>query len=148
METVFIVKAIHIIGVIAWISALSVVGALVGVASASEDAKQRAGIGALARKIYLGFDMPAMAMAIAGGVSMIMMYAPGEFKVQGWLHTKITLVIGLFVLDHMLMRRLKQATRAGEGAPAPKSPRFILGLVGLFAVAIISLAVLKPGVGG
>jgi uncharacterized membrane protein len=141
--TYLLIKALHLIGVALWMGGLLSVGALLyAAADAPDDARAR--FGGLGRSLYFTVSAPAMALAIICGLVMIFMQAPGYLKSQPWLHPKLTLVAVLFVLDHMMMHRLRKLSQGAAEASMLRRAKWMMVAALSLGGASVLLAVLRP----
>jgi len=135
------VKAIHLTAVILWLGALMGLGLILSLALHEGANKDR--LGALAKQWYLRLNVPAMGIALAAGISLIVLQEAGFFRTAGWLHTKLLLVLALVGLDHAMMHRARRISNPKEGKPL-KPPAPLLALIGLFSLGSIFLAIVQP----
>jgi len=139
-----VVKALHIIGLVGWMGALMSLGVFSAAALAVPQGEGRTKLAELGRKIYFSVDAPAMALAFTCGVALIMMQPDGYLKSQPWLHTKITLVVGIGVIDHMLMHRFRKFSQDTTASPILERAKTLVIIALALGAVAICLAVLKP----
>lgn len=90
-------------------------------AAREHSAAQRAGIEIAARKLAVNIELPAMFLAILGGI-ILLVQNPNHLKPAAsgagpWLHLKLLLVLGALILSHLRMFRLSRLVRArADGA--------------------------------
>jgi protoporphyrinogen IX oxidase len=141
--TYFIIKALHLLGVIFWMGGLLAVGSLL-TASASASTDLRARFGSLGRSLYFSVNAPAMALALSCGIAMILMQPAGYLKSQPWLHSKLTLVAGIFIIDHMMMHRLRKLSQNTAEPSMLERAKWLLAAALTLGAVSVFLAVLRP----
>ena len=99
-ESYLWIKAIHIIAIIAWMAGLFYLPRLfvyhVGVDPQSEAAQL---FKVMEYRLYKIIMVPSMLLSLASGVFLVMIQ---EVLSSGWFHLKMTCVVGLVVLQHLL----------------------------------------------
>jgi putative membrane protein len=125
---------VHVLGFVLWIGWLFGTGSLLVARDAESDAGVAAKLGTLAKQAGRGADVGAT-LAIAGGVAMIANNA-SFYAHQPWLHAKLTLALVVLGVHGMLRAKTKRGT---------KVPRIAMPVLAVVAVAIVALAVFKPG---
>lgn len=89
------IKALHIIFVITWMAGIFYLPRLFVYHAMSEDQVSKDRFKIMERKLYRGIMMPSMILTLVFGIWLILLI-PGYLQ-QGWLHAKLTFVIGLVV---------------------------------------------------
>lgn len=131
---------VHVFAILMWVGSL--IGTLHLVVALQEGgAPERPVLVGLARRTAIGMDVGAL-LAIASGLWLALGAPINAFTTGGWLHAKLTLVVLLVLVPHVLLR-IKVARyrkdRATGRLPAP-----LFGLVLLAVAAIIALVIVKP----
>jgi uncharacterized membrane protein len=130
--------ALHLAGVVFWVSGLLACALLVPAAGQAVDAA-RAPLVSSARRLALLMDIGAT-VAIAAGLTLALGVAPALMR-QPWMHIKLTLVVlgvlGLHGLIRARLGRLRRGATAGL-------PGFAASLAGALVVAIIVIAIVRP----
>lgn len=125
----------HVFGVLLWIAGLYASFRLLR-AHARGGGQHAA---ETARGSAIVMDIGA-AIAIAGGVIMILGVEPSPLR-EGWLHTKLALIVlGLFSLHGIARAKIKKARTQGESSDSPALEGVLIALSALLVI----LAVAKP----
>lgn len=139
------VVALHIIGLITWMGALLMLSRLLGFHVTLESGEARKKLEQFEHRTYFWAGAPGALLTYATGFGMLFLKgaSAGHYLAPGgpWgstFHLKLTLVFFLFVVDHMIMRRMKKLHR---GELSGKKPFVILhGSIGvLFMVIVIAV---------
>ncbi|HUH01527.1 MAG TPA: CopD family protein [Kofleriaceae bacterium] len=138
LETFAWVRAGHIFGFIMW------VGTMFGLyqvmfAHGRTDEAGRKGLLELERAMAMAMDVGAL-IAIGTGVAMLLLVEPSYLK-QPWMHIKLTLVVVGMLGAHGYARVKVRKLREGSTDTPPPA---IFGLLNLFLIAIIIMAVVEP----
>ncbi|MDE2051828.1 MAG: CopD family protein [Gammaproteobacteria bacterium] len=133
-------KAFHVIFVVTWFAGLFYLPRLFVYHSAAPDALGRERFMVMERRLFILMTVGGT-LAIAFGVSMVAA-APGYLSFT-WLRVKLVLVAGL-VLYHLWCYRLIGDLRAGRNSRSQRWYRIFNEVPGLFLIAIVVLAVVKP----
>ncbi len=137
------VKAVHLIGAVAWFA-----GLLYGVrlfvyhaeALANKDGeKMLRQFEVMSRRLWLGIATPAMVVTLVFGVWLLILY--GDMK-QGWIHFKLLQLV-LLVLYHLLCLRILKKQRQRTSGWSGQRLRILNELPTLLLVGIIVAAVFK-----
>jgi putative membrane protein len=135
------IKALHVIFVVTWFAGLFYLPRLfVYHAEASQDAV-RAQLKIMERRLLVITHIGATLALIFGVWTLLLV--PGYLQ-QPWLHAKLTLVLGLIVY-HLYLVRLKNQFAQDRCTRSPRWLRLFNELPALFLIAIVILAVVKPG---
>jgi len=133
-------KAFHVIFVVTWFAGLFYLPRLFLYHSAASDALGRERFIVMERRLFILMTVGGM-LAIAFGVSMVAA-APGYLSFT-WLRVKLVLVAGL-ALYHLWCYRLIGDLREGRNSRSQRWYRLFNEVPGLFLIAIVVLAVVKP----
>lgn len=136
-----LIKALHIISVIAWMAGLFYLPRLfVYHADVSPESNRSAMLKVMERKLLKIIMNPAMILTfVFGGV---MLGVPGMMA-QGWIHAKLTLVL-LLAGFHGLCARYVRLFANNQNTKTHRYYRVFNEVPTLLMVAIVMLAVLKP----
>ncbi len=136
-----IIKALHLIAVIAWFAGLFYLPRLFvyHVDAPNKAAKEM--LTTMERKLYQFIMMPAMAATWGFGIWLLVLN-PGWLEF-GWLHAKLTLVVLLTGYHHSLKYFHKQLA-AGTCKRSGKFFRLWNEVPTLVLIAVVFLVLLKP----
>ncbi len=136
-----LIKALHIISVIAWMAGLFYLPRLfVYHADVPPESNRSAMLKVMERKLLKIIMNPAMILTfVFGGV---MLGVPGMMA-QGWIHAKLTLVL-LLAGFHGLCARYVRLFANNQNTKTHRYYRVFNEVPTLLMVAIVMLAVLKP----
>ena len=136
-------KALHIVAVIAWMAGLLYLPRLfVYHAEAPARSNRAATFEIMERRLMRGIMMPALVMAYLFGIALLA--TPGIVDWgQGWIWTKLALVL-LLTVFHGLLERWRRDFAAGRNAHRARFYRIVNELPTLAMVAIVILVVVKP----
>ncbi len=137
-----LIKALHIISVIAWMAGLLYLPRLfVYHAQATSGGEASETFKVMERKLLRYIMNPAMIAAWIFGLLMIAAY-PEVFK-SGWMHVKLTIVVLLTGFHHMLARWMKIFAR-DENTKPHKFYRWMNEVPTVAMIVVVILAVTKP----
>jgi putative membrane protein len=134
-------KAFHIVFVVTWFAGIFYLPRLFVYHVVATDAVSLERFVVMERRLFAMMTLGA-ALTIVFGVSMLVA-APGYLQF-GWLHLKLTLVAGL-IGYHIWCRSLLRALQAGRNRHSQRWYRLFNELPALLLIAIVILAVVKPG---
>ena len=133
-------KAFHIIFVIAWFAGLFYLPRLFVYHAMAEDKISLERFKVMERKLYFGIMMPAMVITLVLGSWLWLGYGFSG----GWLHAKVTLVLGL-VFYQLYLGKLMVEFRHDRNRHSHVFYRWLNEIPALpFLIAIVLLVVLKP----
>ena len=133
-------KAFHIIFVVTWFAGLFYLPRLFVYHCAASDAVGRERFVVMERRLFALMTLGA-ALAIVLGISMVAaMPAYLDFL---WLRVKLALVAGL-IAYHLWCYKLMGELREGRNGRSQRWYRMFNEVPGLFLIAIVLLAVVKP----
>ena len=137
------IKALHIIAVIAWMAGMLYLPRLfVYHCEAEPGSEQSETFKIMERRLLRAIINPAMiATLVFGGILLANLDA--EQWRDGWLHAKLALVVGLFVMHH-LMARWRKAFERDENTRPAKFYRMMNEVPTVLMAAIVVLAVVRP----
>lgn len=134
-------KAFHIVFVVTWFAGLFYLPRLFVYHATATDAVGLERFCVMERRLFAIMTLGAV-LAILFGVLMII--ASPAYLRFGWLEAKLVLVAALLGY-HCWCRILMNALRAGRGTHSQKWYRFFNEVPALLLLAIVVLAVVKPG---
>lgn len=123
--------AIHVMANLVWIGTIASVGWLTSAASKAGNADA----GKLALNLYLRAAVPAFLASFAFGVSRLLL-APKYYMTSHWFHGKLTAVIIVIALHHVIGAKAKKV--AAGSMQAGRSGGILVGA--LLAAAFLSVA--------
>lgn len=144
----FYLKALHIVGFVAWFSGLFY---LVRMFVYHEEAMDRPEpeqsilkkqFNIMQRRVYKIICNPAMMITFVGGFGMLILN-PAYFE-QGWIHIKLALVFCLLAY-HLYCKTLIKKLERNERIYTSFQYRLMNEVPTLFLVSIVLLAVLRNG---
>ena len=133
-------KAFHVVFVVTWFAGLFYLPRLFVYHTATSDEAGRQRFVVMERRLFALMTVGG-ALAIAFGASMVAA-APGYMSFT-WLRVKLVLVAGL-VLYHFWCHGLMRDLRDGRDSRSQRWYRIFNEVPGLFLIAIVVLAVVKP----
>ena len=135
------VKAFHIIFVITWMAGIFYLPRLFVYHASAEDQISKDRFKVMERKLYRGIMIPSMILALVFGIWLLFLL-PGYLK-MGWLHAKLTFVIGLIAYHHYCGYLLKKF-RDDQNTRSHVWFRWFNEAPVLALIAIVILVVVKP----
>lgn len=136
------VRALHLISVIAWMAGMLYLPRLFVYHTQVEKGGEADKIlQVMERKLLRYIINPAMIATFAFGIWLIVITGAMQ---DGWLHTKLALVIVGLGSMHGMMARYRKQFLAGTNNKTTKYYKIFNEIVTLLMVVIVLLAVLKP----
>lgn len=136
-----LIKAFHVIFVVTWFAGLFYLPRLFVYHIESNNAATREQLKTMQRRL-LGITHIGGVLTVLFGVWTLSL-APA-FLQQPWMHVKLTLV-GLLIAYHLYLVRLKNQFAADRCTRSSRWLRIFNEVPALLLIAIVILAVLKPG---
>lgn len=133
-------KAFHIVGVVMWFAGLFYLPRLYVYHAGTTDSAGIERFKIMERRLFVMMTIGAVWAAIFG-IGMILM-APAYMQF-GWLHAKLTLVLGL-IAYHVWCYRLLIAFRENRSRHSERWYRMFNEVPTAFLIAIVVLVVVKP----
>ena len=135
-----ILKALHIVAVIAWMAGLLDLPRLfVYHADAPKGSELSETLKTMERRLLRAIMNPAMiAVFVCGGLMLVVQDCR-----QGWLHAKLLLVLGLTIVHHLYALWRKDFAADRNTRPA-RFYRFWNEVPTLAMIAIVILVIVKP----
>ena len=127
--------AIHVMANLVWIGTIASVGWLTSAASKSNNVDAQKTMGQLAHNLYLRAAVPAFLASFTFGVSRLLL-APKYYMTSHWFHGKLTAVIIVIALHHVIGAKAKKV--AAGSMQAGRSGGILVGA--LLAAAFLSVA--------
>ncbi|AHE67223.1 protoporphyrinogen oxidase HemJ [Legionella oakridgensis] len=137
-----ILKAFHIIVMVAWFAGLFYLPRLFVYHTDAKDDASMARFKIMERRLYYGITWPAAVLTTLLGW-MLLHYNPQYYFHAGWMHVKLVLVIFLWGYHIMCGHFVKQFAKDGN----TRSSRFFRvfnELPTILLIAIVLLVVVKP----
>jgi len=132
-------RLFHVFGAVAYIGGILAVSRLLALLPSTE-AGPRASAAALARRVYLTVALPGLVVLLLAGLHTAFA-DPREqhYFRQPWFHMKLTVVLLLLVVDHLLVLRPLKALARGEGDPQAHAAlyRAAFWIVGLLTFVLL-----------
>jgi putative membrane protein len=139
------IKAFHLITVVTWFAGLFYLPRLfVYHAMAGDDRTGIERFKVMERKLYFGIMTPSVVINVALGVSLIVMQGFEWLGASTWLHVKLVLV-GLLIAYHIYLGVLLRQFKLDQNRHGHVFYRWLNELPVLALIAVICLAVVKPG---
>lgn len=135
-------KAFHVVFMVTWFAGLFYLPRLFVYHAVVNHAGERERLCVMERRLFAIMTIGALLTAVFG-FWLLAEYAWRAYSSQGWLHAKLVLVAGLAAY-HVWCYRLLRRFAAGETPHTQRWFRFFNEVPGLFLVAIVVLAVVKP----
>ena len=130
--------ALHIIGIVMWVGGLMVLARFLKLFT--EPGTGRDALVAMMRRVYFGYSLIGCFLALATGIFQLMLRGPAFYFSQGWFHTKLTLIIILFIATLVVafdLKSISSGTLLSRGKVAA-----IHGLIGLVLLVAVFLTIL------
>jgi uncharacterized membrane protein len=132
-------RLFHVLGVVTYVGGLLAVSRMLALLP-STAAEQRTAAAALARRVYLTVPIPGLVVLLLAGLhSVFADPLKKDYFHQPWFLMKLTLVLVLMTVDHLLVLRPLKSLARGEGDPAANTAlyRAAFWVVGLLAFALL-----------
>ncbi|MGP1606567.1 MAG: protoporphyrinogen oxidase HemJ [Moraxella sp.] len=136
------IKALHIIAMVCWFAGIFYLPRLFVYHAMSEDKLSQERFALMERKLYRGIMNPSMMVTWMFGLSMVMMNWQ-IYKVQVWLHVKLTLVI-LLTIYHLLCGRFRLKLIQNPHYKTHVYWRWFNELPVFILIFVVILAIVKP----
>lgn len=130
-------RYLHFIGTLFWI------GSAVAVAiAAAAPTPQDSGLAQALRKVTVRVTTPSMLLAFAGGLGMLIPMFAQVYAKQGWMHTKLTLLLLLAGATGVLTGKLRRWANGQE--VTQKTFSRLAWIISILAVLIVTFSVYRP----
>lgn len=130
----------HVFGVIFWVGSLLLISSLMRLAPDEVGAAREALIVAARRLFRVSANAGAI-VTVVFGLGLII--AEPQVLRHGWLHVKLTLVIGMLACHFWLYRRII-GLENDPGSASPGGFAMIHGVVSLLLLVILALVFFQP----
>jgi putative membrane protein len=135
--SMIVFRYLHFVGMIFWI------GSAVAVSiAAAAPTPLESGIAQALRKVTLRVTTPSMIVAFAGGLGMLIPNFVDVYARQGWMHTKLTLLLLLLGATGVLTGRLRRWANGQEVTQTTFTR--LAWVISILSVLIVTVAVFKP----
>ena len=135
--SIILFRYLHFLGITFWI------GTAVAVAvAASAPAPWESGLAQALRKVTVRVTTPAMLLAFAGGVGMLVPSFAEVYAKQGWMHAKLALLLALAGATGVLTGKLRKWAEGQEVTPGVFAK--LSWAISILAILIITLAIFRP----
>lgn len=135
-------KALHIFFMLAWMAGLFYLPRLFVYHASTTSQVVKDEFKVMERRLWM-FVTPFALFTLIFGVALIVSYGGTWFKMSGWLHIKLLLLLAIYGYHFYLLKLLKQFAR-DENRHSPKFYRFLNEAPVIIILAIVCLAVVKP----
>ncbi|MCW2245068.1 putative membrane protein [Azospirillum fermentarium] len=136
------IKALHVISVIAWMAGMLYLPRLyVYHASAAPGSEASETFKVMERRLLKAITTPAMIASLIFGIAMLVMTP--EWLKQGWLHAKLTCVLGLLAV-HGLLARSRREFAEDRNTRSPRYYRVVNEVPTVLMIAIVIFVIVKP----
>ncbi len=137
------IKALHIIGVIAWMAGLLYLPRLfVYHAAVEPGSAQSETFKVMERRLLRAIMNPALVLSLVTG-GLLIANLGGGAGTSGWLHAKLVCVLGLFAM-HGLMARWRRDFAADRNDRSQMFYRVANEVPTVLMIGIVVFAVVKP----
>jgi len=137
-----VVKAFHIMAIVAWFAGLFYLPRLFVYHAQAQDEISIVRFKVMERRLYYGITWPAALLTTVLGLILIS-YNPAYYLKAGWMHAKFFLVMLLWVY-HLSCGHLARKFARDENKHSSSFYRIFNEIPTLLLIAIVLLAVVKP----
>jgi len=141
MDTYLLIKALHLISIVAWFAGLFYLPRLYVYHCQAHGDEAKAMLATMERKLLRYIMNPAMIATWAFGITLLVMNP--AWMQGGWLHAKLTLVV-LLSIYHMSLARYRRQLADGRCTKSETFFRIYNEVPTVVLIAVVLLAVLKP----
>ncbi len=134
-------KAFHLIALVCWFAGLFYLPRLFVYHAQSSDTVSHERFCLMERKLYRGIMLPAMILTLVFGIGLLVINP--SWMTQGWMHTKLALVVVLIGYHHVCGAMRKKFER-GENKRSHVFYRWFNEVPVLILIAVVILVVVKP----
>ena len=140
--SMIVFRYLHFLGMTFWIGTAVAVAIAASAPTPWESGIAQALRKVTLRKVTLRVTTPAMLFAFAGGFGMLIPNFAEAYAKQGWMHTKLLLLLALAGATGVLTGKLRKWAE-GQEVSATTFGR-LAWVISILAVLIVTLAVLRP----
>ncbi|MFU8797275.1 MAG: protoporphyrinogen oxidase HemJ [Gammaproteobacteria bacterium] len=137
-----LIKAFHIIAMVAWFAGLFYLPRLFVYHADSTDSISHERFKIMERRLYYGIMAPAAILTIGLGIWLLSYNFLGYLQ-MGWMQTKLSLVCAL-LLFHGYCGFLRKKFAINQNIHSAKFYRYLNEFPTIILIAVIILTVLKP----
>lgn len=142
IDVYFWLKALHVISIIAWMAGLLYLPRLfVYHTEAAMGSETSELFKVMERRLYRAIMTPAMLAAWLFGILMIA--AQPAMLADGWLHAKLSFVVGMTIV-HFLLERWRRGFAADRNVHPQRFYRIINEVPTLLMIGIVIMVIVKP----
>ena len=139
-----LIKAFHLIAVIAWMAGLLYLPRLyVYHAMSKTGSEQSETFKVMERRLLRAITTPAMLLAWAFGLILIFYFDVIDWREDGWFHAKLTLVI-LLTAYHGALGRWRRGFAEDKNTHSDKFYRVVNEIPTVIMVLVVLLVIVKP----
>ncbi|APE06856.1 MULTISPECIES: CopD family protein [Alteromonas] len=135
-------KALHIFFMLAWMAGLFYLPRLFVYHATTSSQVVKEEFKVMERRLWY-FVTPFALLTLVFGIALIVSYGGTWFKMSGWLHIKILLLVAIYGYHFYLFTLMKQFAR-DENTHTPRFYRILNEAPVLIILAIVCLAIVKP----
>ena len=135
--SMMIFRYLHFLGIAFWLGS-----ALAVAVAAAAPAQPEGGLAGALRKVAVRVTTPSMLVAFAGGFGMLIPSFADVYAKQGWMHTKLTLLVVLAGATGVLTGKLRRW--AGGQEVSQKTFSRLAWVIGILVILIVTFAVFRP----
>jgi uncharacterized membrane protein len=135
--SMIVFRYLHFLGLTFWVGTAVAVAVVAAAPTPLEGAVAQS-----LRKVSLRVTTPAMLVAFVGGFGMLIPSFAEVYAKQGWMHTKLTLLLLLAGATGVLSGRLRRWA-SGEEISQTTFSR-LAWVISILAVLIVTLAIFRP----
>lgn len=136
-------KFFHLIFIVAWFAGLFYLPRLFVYHTETHDEAGNLRFQTMEKKLFFYITLPSSLIVLLTGLWMIYERGLEYFRMNLWLHVKISLVIGLFIFQGLCWRWLK-AFKMGRNTHSSKFFRIANEFPTLILIGVIYLVVFRP----
>jgi putative membrane protein len=127
---------LHLLGAVLWTGGLLALSRVL-MAMTRLPAAQRPGLLYIAGRLNI-LALLGAGLSLPSGLYQLSLWPDGSFRHAGWLHAKITLIVGLVVVHGLCWNKLKQWRTAGEQTALPRGAAAAMhGVIGLVLIGVL-----------
>jgi protoporphyrinogen IX oxidase len=140
-----LIRALHIIAVIAWMAGLMYLPRLfVYHSSAPVGGELDKTLIIMERRLQRGIMIPSMVVVWALGITLIVSRGGWELLSHPWMQGKLAMIIGITIIDHLYLR-WRKAFERGERPLNHVVFRVLNELPFVLMIVAVLMVVLEPG---
>lgn len=126
----------HLLGAVLWLGGLLAMSRAMA-AMAKQPVAMRPGLAYLGGRFHILAALGAL-LSIPSGLYQLSLWPDGSFRHAGWLHAKLTLILGLVIVHGLCWAKLKNWQKASASTALPRGTASALhGVVGLILIGIL-----------